>query len=268
MFEKFQNAVLNIIQSPLKRKLVLLGTLVAFILSVMMIAPSKMVLAKMLPGKNNNTFTVYTTLAEGSSIQQTKQVTDCVVSLIQKEKEVTDLEVFLGMGAPLDFAGLIKGSHFKNSENVAEIVINLTNKHDREEPSYLMVQRIRPSIQKTCGSIYDGTTISFVEPPAGPPVLAAIVAEIYGDNADGIRELSNRVANVFKETEGLVDIEIMQDEIYDTFEIKVLSTKVAKSGVSIKQLNDILYLAFEGMQIAVKNSDVVNDQIPIYLSLS
>lgn len=267
MFEKFHNAVLNGIQNPFKRNFILVLTLAAFILSVMMIAPSKMVLAKMLPGKNNDTFTVYATLPEGSSIQQTKEVTDCIVGYIQKEKEIVDLEVFLGMGAPLDFAGLIKGSHFKNSENVAEIVLNLTKKHDRDEPSYFMVQRMRPTIQKTCGSIYKDTDISFVEPPAGPPVLAAIVAEIYGNDSNGIRELSNRVANVFKNTDGLVDVEIMQDEIYDTFELHVNSTKVALSGVNVKQLNDILYLAFEGMQISVKNSDIVNDQIPIYLSL-
>ena len=268
MFEKFQKIILNIIKSRTKRNLILLATLIAFILSIMMIAPTKMVLAKMLPGKNNDTFTIYTTLAEGSSIEQTKEVTDCVISLMQKEKEVTDLEVFLGMGSPLDFAGLIKGSHFKNSENVAEIVINLSEKHNRDEPSYLMVQRIRPIIQKNCTSIYDNTTISFVEPPAGPPVLAAIVAELYGNDANGLRELSNKIANIFRATDGLVDIEIMQDEIYDTFELKVLSTKIAKSGVDIKQLNDILYLAFEGMQITVKNSDVINEQIPIYLSLS
>jgi multidrug efflux pump subunit AcrB len=268
MLNKFEKAILTTIQSFTKRRIILLGTLIAFILSILMIAPTKMVLAKMLPGKNNNTFTIYTTLAEGSSIQQTKEVTDCVVSYVQKEKEVTDLEVFLGMGAPLDFAGLIKGSHFKNSENVAEIVLNLSKTHNRKEPSYLMVQRMRPAIQNNCGSIYKGTTISFVEPPAGPPVLAAIVAEIYGNDADGIRELSNRVATLFKSIDGLVDVEIMQDEIYDTFELKVNSTKAALSGVNIKQLNDIIYLAFEGMQIAVKNSDIISEQIPIYLSLS
>ncbi|OHE05703.1 MAG: multidrug transporter AcrB, partial [Sulfurimonas sp. RIFCSPLOWO2_12_FULL_34_6] len=167
-----------------------------------------------------------------------------------------------------DFAGLIKGSHFKNSENVAEIVVNLTKKHDRDEPSYFMVQRMRPDIQKNCATIYDKTTITFVEPPAGPPVLAALVAEIYGEDTNGIRELSNRVESIFKNTQGLVDVEIMQDEIYDTFEVQVDSTKVALSGVNVKQLNDILYLAFEGMQIAVKNSDLYNDQLPIYLSLS
>ncbi len=268
MFKKFEELVLKGIQSSLQRKVILIGTLVALILSILMIAPSKMVLAKMLPGKNNDTFNIYVTLASGSSIEQTKEVTDCVSSYVVQEKEVLDTEVFLGMGAPLDFAGLIKGSHFKNSENVAEIVLNLTKKHSRAEPSYMMVQRMRPVIQSSCEKLYPDTKISFVEPPAGPPTMAAVVAEVYGNNADGIRKLASKVENVFKKTDGLVDIDIMQDEVYDTFEVVVNSTKIAKSGVDIKQLNNILYLAFEGMQIAVKNSDLYNDQIPIYLSLS
>jgi len=149
MFKKFEELVLKGIESPTQRKIILFGTLVAFILSVLMIAPSKMVLAKMLPGKNNDTFNIYATLAQGSSIEQTKEVTMCISSFIVKEKEVLDTEIFLGMGSPLDFAGLIKGSQFKNAENVAEIVVNITKKHHREEPSYLMVQRIRPAIQST-----------------------------------------------------------------------------------------------------------------------
>ena len=268
MFKKFENAVLNGIQSSAQRKTILIGTLIAFILSVMMIAPTKMVLAKMLPGKNNDTFTVYIDLPNGSSIQQTKQVSDCVVGFVQKEKEVTDTEVFLGMGSPLDFAGLIKGSHFKNSENVAEVVLNLTKKHDRVEPSYMMVQRMRPVINQTCTKMFANTKISFVEPPAGPPVLAAVVAEIYGYDNQGIRKLANRVSGVLENTEGLVDVDIMQDDIFDTYEIIVNTEKASRSGVSVKQLNNILYLAFEGMDIAVKNSDVYSDQIPIYLSLS
>jgi len=268
MFEKFEKAVLNGIQSSAQRRFILIGTLIGFILSIMMIAPSKMVLAKMLPGKNNDTFTVYIDLPNGSSIQQTKQVSDCVVGFVQKEKEVLDTEVFLGMGSPLDFAGLIKGSHFKNSENVAEVVLNLTKKHHRTEPSYMMVQRMRPVINQTCSKIFPNTKISFVEPPAGPPVLAAVVAEIYGYEADGIRKIANRVSDVLESTEGLVDVDIMQDDIYDTYEIIVNTEKTSRSGVSVKQLNEILYLAFEGMNIAVKNSDVYSDQIPIYLSLS
>jgi len=268
MFDKFEKMVLNSIQSAAKRRIILVGTLIAFILSVLMIAPTEIVKAKMLPGKNNDTFNIYVNLASGSSIEQTKNVTDCVSSFVIKEEAVLNTEVFLGMGSPLDFAGLIKGSQFKNGENVAEIVLNITPKHEREEPSYLMVQRIRPIIQDSCEKLYPDTRISFVEPPAGPPTLSAIVAEIYGDDAKGIRDLAKKVENVFRKTEGLVDIDIMQDEIYDTFQIVVNSTKATKSGVSVEQINNILYLAFEGMNVAVKNSDKFDDQIPLFLSLS
>ncbi|MDF1876965.1 efflux RND transporter permease subunit [Sulfurimonas sp. SAG-AH-194-L11] len=268
MFDKLEKLVLKGIQSATQRKIILIGTLIAFILSVLMIAPTEMVLAKMLPGKNNDTFNIYVKLANGSSIEQTQQVTECVSSFIVEEGEVVDTEVFLGMGSPLDFAGLIKGSQFKNAENVAEIVVNITKKHHREEPSYLMVQRLRPTIQNSCERLYPNTQISFVEPPAGPPTMAAIVMEVYGNNPQSLRKIANKIEKIFKETDGLVDIGIMQDDIYDTFEVIVNSTKIVKSGVDVKQLNNILYLAFEGMQIAVKNSDKYNDQVPIYLSLS
>ncbi|MBD3801540.1 MAG: efflux RND transporter permease subunit, partial [Campylobacterales bacterium] len=268
MFQKFEAFITAVLQSRRQKNTILIVTLVAFVLSVLMIAPTEIVKAKMLPGKNNDTFTIYVDLPNGASIQQTDAVSQCVTSFIQKEQEVLDTETFLGMGSPLDFAGLIKGSHFKNAENVSEIVVNLTKKHDRDEPSYLMVQRMRPVIQKACEPIVSGTNIKFVEPPAGPPTLAAVVAEIYGANANGILHLAKHVAGVFRQTAGLVDIDVMADELYDRFDLKVNSTKIARSGLSIKQVNDIIYLAFEGMDIAVKNSETINEQIPIFLTLS
>jgi len=267
MYQKFEIYLLGVLNSASKKKLFLLLTLVGFILSIAMI-PTKLVMAKMLPGKNNDTYSVYVDLPTGSSIEQTRRVSECVVTILQKEPEALDMEVFLGSGSPLDFAGLIKGSHFKNNENVSEIVLNLTKKHDRSEPSYIMVQRLRPVIQKECESLYPQTNIKFIEPPAGPPTMAAIVAEVYGSDAAGIRHLSGRVRDVFTKTHGLVDIDIMQDEIFDKLEVRVNSDKIARSGLDIKQVNDLLYLAYEGMSIAVKNSEKASEQIPIFLVLS
>lgn len=267
MYQKFENYLLSILGSPSRKKMVLWGTLIAFIIAVAMI-PTELVLAKMLPGKNNDTYSVYVDLPNGSSIEQTRKVSECIVGVLQQEKEALDMEVFLGSGSPLDFAGLIKGSHFKNSENVAEIVVNLTKKHDRSEPSYMMVQRLRPVILKKCEPLYPQTNIKFIEPPAGPPTMAAIVAEVYGNNSAGIRHLSERIEKVFHKTEGLVDIDIMQDEIYNKFEIRVNTDKISLSGLDVKHVNDILYLAYEGMGIAVKNSQSATDQIPIFLTLT
>ncbi|MDF1881722.1 efflux RND transporter permease subunit [Sulfurimonas sp. MAG313] len=267
MLKRFEQAIFKSLQSKNKKRLILFITFLAFVFSMMLI-PSQLVLAKMLPGKNSNTFNVYLDLPSGSSIYQTSQVSECITGLLQKEKEVKNIEVFLGMGGPLDFAGLLKGSQFKHLENLAEMVVNLSGKHHRTEPSYLMVQRLRPIITSQCEALYAGTSIKFVQPPAGPPVLASIVAEVYGDNAQGIRTLALKIEKVFKGTKGLVDIDIMQDDIYDSFEIRVNSIKIARSGLSVKQVNEVLYIAFEGMEIGVKNSDVYDEQIPIFLSLS
>ncbi len=268
ILKKFESLVRNGLQSKAQKTFFLFSTFLGLLLSIAMLYPTEIVKAKMLPGKNNETFTIYIDLPSGSSISQTQNIAQCVTNFVQKEKEVTDTETFLGMGSPLDFAGLIKGSAFKNSENVAEIVVNLTKKHHRKEPSYLMVQRMRPAVQKSCSTIIPKTNIKFVEPPAGPPTLAAVVAEVYGSNTIGIRHLASRIESIFKHTQGLVDIDIMQDEIYDRFDLKVNSTKITKSQLSIKQVNDIIYLAFEGMDIAIKNSDEVDEQIPLFLTLS
>ncbi len=263
----FEDFVYSILGSKKKKMLVILLTFLAFVGSIMML-PTKLVLAKMLPGKSANTYSVYVDAPTGSSIEETKAISECVVNILKHEKEVTDIEVFLGQGAPLDYAGLVKGSSFKRSENVAEIVVNLTDKHEREEKSYEMVHRLRPIIQSKCEPLKKGTSIKMIEQPAGPPTLAAIVVELYGKNIQKTRKLAKRIEDILKRTKGLVDVDTMMDEYFTRFRLKVNKEKLIKSGLSIKQINNILYLAFEGMEVAAKNSENSPDQIPIFLVLS
>ena len=70
---KFENLIHNILDSKFKKFLVIILTLGALAGSIMMF-PSKLVLAKMLPGKSTNTFTVYIDTPSGSSITQTKKI--------------------------------------------------------------------------------------------------------------------------------------------------------------------------------------------------
>ena len=263
----FEKIVYSILNSKFKKFLVLFITLLAFIGSIMML-PTKLVLAKMLPGKSANTYSIYVDTPTGSSIEQTHKVTQCVNGILKKEKEVKDIETYLGLGSPLDYAGLVKGSGFKRSENVAEIVVNLTDKHKRDEKSFMMVHRLRPVIQKKCENIVKGTSIKMIEQPAGPPMLASIVVELYGKNSKKIRKIATQIASILKNTKGLVDVDVMQDDIFKKFQLKVDKEKVIRSGLSIKQVNQILYLAFEGMDVAIKNSSNSPEQIPIFLSLS
>ncbi len=243
---------------------IVLGLLV---FSLMMI-PTRIVLAKMLPGKSANTFSIYVDTATNSTINQTQEVVECVTDNLRKEKEILDIEMFLGQGAPLDYAGLVKGSGFKSLKNQAEIVVNLTDKHGRDEASYMMVHRIRPIIQKNCESIYPGATVKFVEMPSGPPTFATIEVNLFGKSNLLLRETSKIVKESLQETEGLVDIDVMQDDVYTKYEIVPNVEKIIASNLNVEHVSNTLYLAFKGNVVAIKNSGLQQDQIPIFVSLT
>lgn len=256
-----------ILQTKWRKLGVIMLVIVSMAGAVMMI-PTKLVLAKMLPGKSANTFTIYIDLPTNSAISQTQMVSECVARHLKREKEVTDIETYLGQGAPLDYAGLVKGSDFKRMKYQAEIVVNLTDKHTRKEPSFMMVHRIRPEIQQECQTMVPGTSIKFIEMPSGPPTLATIVVELYGKDQELMRKTADWVADILRRTPGLVDVDVMHDTIFSKYELVPDKEKILRSALSVEQVNNILYLAFKGMPIAVKNTRNQQDQIPIFVRLS
>ncbi|WP_457744661.1 efflux RND transporter permease subunit [Sulfurimonas sp.] len=239
-----------------------------FLIFAIGMIPTKIVLAKMLPGKSANTFSIYVDTATNATVKQTKEVLECVSSVLKKEENIRNMEMFIGQGAPLDYAGLVKGSAFKSLKNQAEMVVNLTDKHDRDEASFMMVHRLRPIVQKKCENIYKETSIKFVEMPSGPPTFATIQVNLFGKNVALLRDTSHVVAQAFKETKGLVDIDIMQDDIFIRYEILPNVEKIIDSDLSVEQVSNILYLAFKGSVVATKNSTQHQGQIPIFVSLN
>jgi len=220
---KFENFIFWILESKFRKKMVIVLTIITFFASLLMF-PTGGVLARMLPGKSATTFSIYVDAPTGSSIKQTRKVTQCVVSKLRDEKEILDMSIFYGQGIPLDYAGLVKGSIMKRTENLAEISVNLTPIHERKEPSFLMTSRLRPIIQESCQSLVPGSKIKFIEQPAGPPTLAQIVVEVHGKNLEKIRQLSVDVANILTNTKDLVDVDILADDIYDTYKFIPLYT--------------------------------------------
>ncbi len=262
---RLESIIHSILESRGKRILVLSVTIVLLAFSIYLI-PLEIVKAKMLPGKDSDTFSIYVDLPEGSSVTQTKEVTQCIAKNLQKEDVVTSISVFLGEGLPLDFAGMVKGSAMKNGENVAELMIDIKRKEERTEPSYNLVHRIRPILQNKCSK--HKANIKFTEIPAGPPTLADVVVEVYGGkNFESRRLFAIKIAEVLKKQETLVDIDVLADEPYKRYGLILNNNKVLRSEVSLEQVKKILYLAFEGMNIGVVNEANAQNQIPIFLRL-
>ena len=249
MVERFEAFVHGILLVPQKKRLVLLITLLAFILSVLMF-PTKLVLAKMLPSKSTNTFSIYVDLPNGSSYLQSNAINRCVVELLQKEKEIDTIEVFNAMGSPLDYAGLVKGSGLKTGEHQSEIVVNLM--HEHKERSYAMVHRLRPILQHTCEPMLEKTSIKMVEQPAGPPTMAAIVVELYGEDTNALNHLAQTIKSVLKQTKDVSDVDVLADTLYEKLSLTINQEKASRFGLDMAYIHKMVTLAFEGMPVAYK----------------
>ena len=260
--EKF---IYSILQSPFKSSMVYFITFILFVLSIATF-PTEIIKAKMLPSKDSDTFSIYLDLKDGSSINQTKEVVQCITKHLQKDENITNISAFLGEGQPLDFAALVKQSALKDKESQAEIMINIKKLGNRDITSYNLVSNLRQDIQSSC-SLYDAN-IKFIELPAGPPVLASIVAEVYGgDSFQSRKEFTLKVASILKNQATLVDIDILADKDFIMYELELDSSKAIMSNVDLAQIKNILYLAFEGMKVAVINQANAQNQIPIFLRL-
>ena len=261
---KLEKFIYSIIQSPSKSMLVYLITLILFVISIATF-PTEIVKAKMLPSKDSNTFSVYIDLKDGSSIEQTKEVTSCISKKLISKDLVTNVSVFIGEGQPLDFAALVKQSALKDKQSQAEIMVNIKKAANRDISSYNFVSDIREELQQC--SLYEAN-IKLIELPAGPPVLASIVAEIYGgDSFESRREFAYKIAKTLENQKTLVDVDVMADKAFEKFEIELNNNKIIKSGVSLEQVKNILFIAYEGIVLSVVNEKDSQSQIPIFLRL-
>ena len=262
---KLEKLIYSILESSKKSNFVYLIILILFILSIATF-PTQIIKAKMLPSKDSDTFSIYVDLKDGSSIKQTKEVTSCIASNLQKNENVTNISVFLKEGQPLDFAALVKQSALKDKESQAEMMINIKKAEDRDISSYNLVSNLRAEIQKNC-SLYDAN-IKFIELPAGPPVLASIVSEIYGGNSfESRKDFTLKIAKILKNQTTLVDIDILADDDFIMYELELDSNKALISNMDLEQIKNTLFLAFEGMKVSVINKSDVQNQIPIFLRL-
>lgn len=248
-------------------KAILLLTMLLILVSSILLVTSESVKVKLLPNPLADNFSIYIDLPEGKSVYETKEVTECILNQLKNEESITDMSVFYGESAPIDFSAMIKGRLFAQGENIANILVNLKREDERDETSIHLVHRVRPIINANC-TMYDNK-IKMVQSPAGPPDIASLVLEVTGGESYQDRlKLSKKLLKLFKETSGLADFDILSDEPYEKYGIALNEHKIMQSGLQVEQVTKILYLAFKGMDISYDNDANAQNQISIHLTLN
>lgn len=166
---------------------------------------TKHVTVKLLPFDNKSELQVTIDLPEGSSVETTDAVAQAVGRKVLDMPEVISVQTHAGTAAPFNFNGLVRHAYMRAAPYQGDVAINLTPKGDRDRTSHDIALDIRKQIADI--AMPQGTSLKVVEPPPGPPVMATLLAEIYGPTPEIRRAVAAKVEAAFRSVPFIVDVD-------------------------------------------------------------
>jgi multidrug efflux pump subunit AcrB len=204
LFERVFEPLLHTEQGVRNRKLLGLG--IAGLIALSLVLPATgLVLLKMLPFDNKSEFQVVVDMPAGTPVEETAAVMRELGAHLAQQPEVTDYQAYAGTSSPINFNGLVRQYYLRAGGEVGDMQVKLVDKHHRSDKSHVIATRLRPELQAIGQRL--GANVKVVEMPPGPPVMAPIVAEIYGPDAEGRRSVAKAVRAIFEKTDNVVDVD-------------------------------------------------------------
>jgi multidrug efflux pump subunit AcrB len=204
VFERLFRPLLDETRGKRNRRWLAAGVGLLIVVSLALPAAG-LVLLKMLPLDNKSEFQVIVDMPAGTPVEQTAAVLHELGAYLATVPEVTDYQAYAGTAAPINFNGLVRQYYLRAGGEVGDLQVNLVDKHHRSEQSHAIATRLRPALQ-AIGQRF-GANVKIAEVPPGPPVLAPLVAEVYGPEAQGRYTVAKAVRAVFEKTNGVVDVD-------------------------------------------------------------
>jgi multidrug efflux pump subunit AcrB len=246
LFTRILSPFLNGSRAARNRGLLGLATL-ALVLGAILLPVLGCVELKMLPFDNKSEFQVVVKLPADTPVEQTNAVLQALGDRLLAQPEVHDIQTYAGTAAPINFNGLVRQYDLRQDPALGDIQVNLVDKDRRTAQSHEIAMRIRTDLQAVAAR--HGAQIQVVEVPPGPPVLAPIVAEVYGPEASGRQALAQAVRGVFEHTEGMTDIDDSSIAAAPRVVLTVDRERAARAGIAEDSIVRTLQAGLGGLTV-------------------
>ena len=223
------------------------------------------VVLKMLPFDNKSELQIVLDMPEGSTLEDTNAVLAQMAQRIERVPEVLDIEGYAGTSAPINFNGLVRQYFLRSGSNVGDLQVNLVDKHLRSRQSHQIARALRPELAAIARQ--HGAWLKVVEVPPGPPVLAPLVAEIYGPDYDRSRAIARDLVQRFAHTPDVVDVGTSVEADAPRQVLAVDRDRAAALGVSQSAISDVLAAAMQGLDVTYVHDSQAKYPRPIRLRL-
>lgn len=247
----------------------------SFMLSMLLLTVAAMGLAaarnvplKLLPFDNKNELLLVLDFDEGTTLERSDAAVRDFEAYLQSVPEVSDFTSYVGVGSPMDFNGLVRHYYLRRGDHVAELRINLAGKKNRRTQSHAIGLQIRNDFQQIADRHH--ARMKLVETPPGPPVIASVVAEIYGQPDHRYEDLllaADTVQARLKSEPGVVDVDDIRETPQSRLIFVVDQEKAAINGVTTEQIAETLRMLLQGAAVGTIRSDTERNPLRIELRL-
>ncbi|MBO2616652.1 efflux RND transporter permease subunit [Shewanella algae] len=225
----------------------------------------QLVVLKMLPFDNKSEFQVMVDMPEGTPVEQTEKVLKALSDYLVTVPEVQHLQLYAGTHAPINFNGLVRHYFVRNSQELGDIQVNLSDKKHRDRDSHSIALAVRGPLQQIAQGF--NANVKVVEVPPGPPVWSPIVAEVYGPSQDIRQQAARELQSLFQTTEDVVDIDIFLPAAQQKWQVLIDRSKASLLGVPYANIVDLVATAVGGKDINVLHKPMQKRPVPIRLEL-
>jgi len=262
---RFYERIVGPLIASRKKRTIVFALILLLLLLAMLLVPLKKVAMKMLPFDNKSELQVIIDMPAGRTLEETAALTRELTEYLKASPELTDYQAYIGTAAPYNFNGLVRHYFLRSGGNVADIQLNFVSRDKRKAQSHDMAKRLRPELKKISDRY--GARIKLAEIPPGPPVLATLVAEIYGPEPERRREIALQVMDIFRSTDGVVDVDWFVEADQRKIIFDMDREKAAASGVSPEAIARSLRIAVSGAETGLVHLDREREPVSLFLQM-
>jgi multidrug efflux pump subunit AcrB len=234
-------------------------------MAVCLLFATKTVTVKLLPFDNKSEMAVVVDLPEGATLEDTERTLFSIASVARQLPEVRSIETYAGTPAPFNFNGLVRHYYIRELPELGELHLNLAPRSERSRASHTIALDLRERLKKL--ALPAGTVARLVEVPPGPPVLATLLAEVYGPDSQSRRAIVAELKQIFASIPYIVDIDDSIGEPRPRLRISIDQDRLEFFGVEQRDVYDTIQALFGGTTVGYSHRGEGRNPIEIVVRL-
>jgi multidrug efflux pump subunit AcrB len=261
----YRKVMTGLVTDRKKRWMFLASVVVLFLLACSLVA-FKAVRVKMLPFDNKSEFQVVVDMPEGTPLERTLALEEEIGGYLHTQSEVLNYQIYAGTSGPYNFNGLVRHYYLRRGANQGDIQVNLRQSDERKRQSHDLAKEMRGPIQDIAKRW--NARVKVAEVPPGPPVVATLVAEVYGPDYQRQIEVAKQVRQIFDEMPGVVDVDWYVVADQKKLEFEVQQDKSVLRGISSTEVSQSVNMALAGAQVGLLHDAAEREDVKIHVQLS